>query len=71
MVLLGVGVSGWFWPTDAWRGLWVAFLPAVITAQAEDRGNIPERARPRWIAWAIGYGLLLGVAGPVGAWLAR
>lgn len=68
---LGLGVWGWLRPAEAWYGVGLAFLPAVLTAQAEDRSDNPELARPRWIAWAIGYGLLLGGAAPVGAWLAR
>jgi hypothetical protein len=67
LVLLGAGASGWFWPTDAWCGWGLAFVPAVTIAQLEERTDNPELARPRWVAWAISYGVLLGGAGPVGA----
>ncbi len=69
---LAAGVFGWLDPSEAWWGVWV--LPvatAVQIAQAWERGDIPEWARPRWIAWAIGYAVLCGVAAPVGAWLTR
>jgi hypothetical protein len=60
-------------PEQAWMGVWV--LPvgtAMHIAQAWEDGKIPERARrPRWIALEMGYAVLCGVAGPVGAWLAR
>jgi hypothetical protein len=69
---LAVGVFGWLDPSEAWRGVWV--LPvatAMHIAQAWEEGDIPERARPRWIAGMIGYTVLCVVAGFVGAWLAR
>jgi len=70
--LLGLGVWGWLRPTEAWLGLVLALLPVVNLAMARDQREVPEWARPRWmVAWAIGYGLLVGAAAPVGAWLAR
>lgn len=70
---LAVGVFGWFDPTDAWVGVWVVPIGiAVTTALAWERGDIPpEWAQRRVIAWTIGYVVLSGAAGPVGAWLAR
>jgi hypothetical protein len=67
---LVAGVFGWFWPSGAWCGVGVAFLPAMQLSMAFDRGDISEGALRRLVLWAIGYGVLLGVAGPVGAWLA-
>jgi hypothetical protein len=71
---LTAGVFGWLYPSEApWWG--ALMLPAGTTmhiAQKWEDGKIPERERrPRWIALEIGYAVLCGVAGPVGAWLAR
>jgi hypothetical protein len=70
---LTAGVFGWLYPSEAWWGVWV--LPAgtaMHIAQAWEDGKIPEEARrPRWIALEMGYAVLCGVAGLVGAWLAR
>jgi hypothetical protein len=45
---------------------------AMHIAQKWEDGNIPEQERrPRWIALEIGYAVLCGVAGPIGAWLAH
>jgi hypothetical protein len=72
LVPLAVGVFGWFDPTDAWRGVWVVPVVIVVTtAQAWKRGGIPQWARPRVLAFAIGYGVLCSAAAPLGAWLAR
>jgi hypothetical protein len=62
---LAAGAFGWFRPTDAWVGLLWTFLPVMHVAQALEDGDIPERARPRFIAWTIGYGVLCGVAAPL------
>jgi hypothetical protein len=72
LVPLAVGVFGWFDPTDAWWGVWVVpVVTAVTIAQLWERGGIPEWARRRVLAFAIGYGVLCSAAAPVGAWLAR
>ncbi len=67
-----VGLWGWFHPTDAWLLVRSAVVGSVVgIVRARDQRDIPERARPRWTALAIGLGVLCAVAGPVGAWLAR
>jgi hypothetical protein len=65
---LGLGVWGWFHPSDAWRhaSVIVGSVAGIVTG----RSHIPERARPLGIALAIGYLVLVVAAGPVGAWLA-
>lgn len=70
---LTAGVFGFLDPSEAWMGVWVAPVGAAMhIAQDWEDGKIPERARrPRWIALMMGYAVLCGVAGPVGAWLAR
>jgi hypothetical protein len=51
---LVAGVFGWLDPTDAWMGLLWVFGSVVRVAQALEDGDVPERARLRFIAWTIG-----------------
>ena len=66
---LGLGVWGWFHPTNAWLLAQSALIGSVV-GFVNARDQIPKRARPHWIAMAIGYMVLVVVAGLVGAWLA-
>ncbi len=69
---LAAGVFGWLDPSEAWRGVWALPVATAVHISMEwERGGILERARPRWIAWMIGYTVLCIVAGFVGARLAR
>ncbi len=84
LVPVGLGVYGWGWLTltDALRlggvlGFGSVVRTAIQTSMDYDgtitivHGGFSKGARARFIALGISYGVLCGVAAPVGAWLAR